>query len=43
MQPLTTEILGGSISADLSIWGLFLQADLLVQLVMLSLILASLW
>lgn len=43
MQPLTTEILGGSISADLSIWGLFLQADLLVQLVMLSLILASFW
>ncbi|HEX9835878.1 MAG TPA: protein TolQ [Alphaproteobacteria bacterium] len=35
--------LAGSVSTDLSIWGLFMQADLLVKLVMLILVLASFW
>jgi biopolymer transport protein TolQ len=35
--------LAGSVSTDLSIWGLFMQADLLVKLVMLVLVLASFW
>jgi len=35
--------LAGSVSGDLSIWGLFLQADFIVQVVMISLILASFW
>ncbi len=43
MQFLQTEILSGSASHDLSMWGLFLQADLLVKLVMLLLVLASFW
>ena len=34
--------LGGSVP-DLSIWGLILQADIVVQIVMLMLLLASLW
>ncbi len=43
MQPLQSNSLAGSITTDLSIWGLFLQADVIVQLVMLLLILASFW
>ena len=35
--------IAGSISTDLSIWGLFLQADVVVQTVMLVLLLASFW
>ena len=35
--------LAGSVSGDLSIWGLFLQADFIVQVVMIALILASFW
>lgn len=35
--------LGGSAAADLSIWGLFLQADWIVKLVIIALILASIW
>ena len=35
--------LGGSVNYDLSIWGLFLQADPIVKLVILILILASFW
>jgi biopolymer transport protein TolQ len=34
---------GESFSGDLSIWGLFLQADLVVKLVMLMLFAASIW
>lgn len=34
---------GESFSGDLSIWGLFMQADLVVKLVMLILITASIW
>ena len=33
----------GAASADLSIWALFVQADIVVKLVMLALILASVW
>ena len=43
MQPLQSDSLAGSISTDLSIWGLFLQADIIVQIVMVMLILASFW
>ena len=43
MQPVQSNDLSGSISTDLSIWGLFLQADIIVQLVMLLLIVASFW
>jgi biopolymer transport protein TolQ len=35
--------LGGSFSGDLSMWGLFMQADIIVKLVMLFLIIASIW
>lgn len=43
MEPVKSVDLGGSASGDLSMWGLFLQADLVVQLVMLLLLLASFW
>jgi biopolymer transport protein TolQ len=43
MDPVQSVELGGSASGDLSMWGLFLQADLVVQLVMLLLLLASFW
>ena len=43
MDPVKSVDLGGSVSGDLSMWGLFLQADLIVQLVMLLLLLASFW
>lgn len=43
MEPVKSVDLGGSVSGDLSMWGLFLQADLIVQLVMLLLLLASFW
>lgn len=43
MEPVNSVDLGGSASGDLSMWGLFLQADLVVQLVMLLLLLASFW
>ena len=33
----------GSYTHDLSMWGLFLQADLVVKAVMLALLLASVW
>ena len=40
-QELVKEVLHGS--ANLSLWGLFLQADIVVKLVMLILLLASVW
>ena len=40
-QEVVKEVLHGS--ANLSLWGLFLQADIVVKLVMLILILASVW
>ena len=35
--------IAGSVTHDLSIWGLFLQADIIVKLVMIILVLASFW
>ena len=35
--------LAGSVVHDLSVWGLFLQADVVVKLVMIILVLASFW
>ena len=35
--------LGGSVVQDLSVWGLFLEADVVVKIVMIGLILASFW
>ncbi len=43
MSFLESADLAGSISGDLSIWGLFLQADIVVQIVMVLLIAASFW
>jgi len=40
---VTSAALVGSLGHDLSIWGLFLQADIIVKIVMLMLILASFW
>jgi biopolymer transport protein TolQ len=39
---VTTENLG-NLAQDLSLWGLFLQADWVVKLVMIGLLLASIW
>jgi biopolymer transport protein TolQ len=38
-----TAALAGSIGHDLSMWGLFLQADMVVKIVMILLLLASFW
>ena len=35
--------LAGSVHADMSVWGLFMQADLIVKAVMIGLLLASFW
>ena len=43
MEKLQSVPLSGSAVTDLSIWGLFLQADFIIQLVMVLLILASFW
>ena len=43
MSLLESVDLAGSVSGDLSIWGLFLQADIVVQIVMVLLIAASFW
>ncbi len=40
---ITSAALVGSIGPDLSVWGLFLQADIVVKIVMIMLILASFW
>ena len=40
---VTSAALAGSIGHDLSVWGLFLQADIVVKIVMVMLILASFW
>jgi biopolymer transport protein TolQ len=37
------QLAGSMPPADLSLWGLFLQADIIVKLVMLILLLASFW
>ena len=43
MEQLQSVSLSGSAITDLSIWGLFLQADFIIQLVIVLLILASFW
>ena len=46
MEPTTIEsvALGGSVAAmDMSMWSLFLRADVVVQLVVLILVVASFW
>ena len=40
---VASAVLAGSVSHDLSVWGLFLQADIVVKIVMIMLILASFW
>jgi biopolymer transport protein TolQ len=35
--------IAGSVAHDLTVWGLFLQADLVVKIVMIMLVLASVW
>src|SRR5260370_7701119 len=40
---IDTTALGGAVPHDLSILGLFLQADIIVKVVMLLLLLASFW
>ena len=42
-EAVDTLILEGSVSHDLTVWGLFLEADLIVKLVILILIAASFW
>jgi biopolymer transport protein TolQ len=42
-QPVDTLTLDGSVATDLSIWGLFTQADVIVQIVMVLLLIASFW
>jgi biopolymer transport protein TolQ len=42
-NPIDAAALGGVVSHDLSILGLFLQADIIVKVVMLLLLLASFW
>ncbi len=42
-QAVDSLTLGGSVNYDLSIWGLFIQADPVVKLVLLILLVASFW
>ena len=42
-QALTATDLAGSVAHDLSMWGLFWQADIIVKAVMLLLLVASFW
>ena len=42
-QPVETFPLGGTVTTDLSVWGLFVEADLVVQVVLVILIIASFW
>ena len=42
-QPVETLTLDGSVTTDLSVWGLFVEADLVVQVVLVILIIASFW
>jgi biopolymer transport protein TolQ len=43
MDTVQSAALAGSVARDLSMWGLFLQADLVVKIVMLILLSASFW
>ena len=42
-ESVDTLTLGGSMSHNLSVWGLFLEADIVVKLVMIILLAASFW
>ena len=42
-QVVDTLALGGSVNYDMTIWGLFLEADIVVKLVLLLLVAASFW
>jgi biopolymer transport protein TolQ len=42
-QAVNAAALAGSVSSDLSVWALFLHADILVKIVMVILLLASFW
>ena len=42
-QVVDTLALGGSVSYDMTIWGLFLEADIVVKLVLVLLLAASFW
>jgi biopolymer transport protein TolQ len=42
-QVVDTVTLGGSVVHDMTIWGLFIQADIVVKIVLVILILASFW
>ncbi len=42
-RTVTATALGQAATHDLSLWGLFLQADWVVKLVMIGLLLASVW
>lgn len=42
-QTVETVGLAGSVAHDLTVWGLFLQADIVVKIVMVMLLLASVW
>jgi biopolymer transport protein TolQ len=43
MDPIQTAAMAGSASTDLSIWTLFMQADIIVKVVMAALVLVSFW
>ena len=43
MNPAVEAVNLGAAAGDLSLWGLFVQADIVVKIVMLMLILASVW
>ena len=42
-EAVDTLALEGTVQYDMTIWGLFFEADIVVQLVMLLLLLASFW
>ncbi|MDY0242861.1 MAG: protein TolQ [Rhodospirillaceae bacterium] len=43
MDPVQATAISGAVSSDLSMWSLFLQADIIVKAVMLTLVMASFW
>ncbi|CAN0474832.1 unnamed protein product, partial [Laminaria digitata] len=45
MEPTAVQsaALAGSVVHDMSIWGLFMQADIVVKAVMIGLVIASFW
>lgn len=43
MEPIQATQLAGTVAHDLSVWGLFLQADIIVKMVMMVLIGSSIW